>query len=202
MVPSRLSEADYFRHEESAEYRSEYRDGEIVAMAGATVNHNQIVGNLYTALRGRLERTCRVFATDLRLFVPRHRFYTYPDVMVICGRLQFAPGRMDTVTNPILIVEVLSPSTEAYDRGRKFEFYRSLDSLQEYVLVDQDRFLVEHFRRQEDGTWLLTAYEQPEDILHLPVLGVDLPLAVIYERVEWQTNANAQFPSPPLFQES
>ncbi|MCX7851962.1 MAG: Uma2 family endonuclease [Caldilineales bacterium] len=190
VAPPRLSEEDYFRHEESADYRSEYRDGEIVAMAGATVNHNQIVGNLYTALRTRMERSCRVFATDLRLFVKRHGFYTYPDVMVICGRLQFAPGRMDTVTNPVLIVEVLSPSTEAYDRGRKFEFYRSLESLQEYVLVDQDRFLVEHYRRREDGTWLLTTCERPDDILHLPALGVDLPLAVIYERVEWGEGAN------------
>ncbi|MDW8269982.1 MAG: Uma2 family endonuclease [Anaerolineae bacterium] len=191
VAPPRLSEEDYFRHEESADYRSEYRDGEIVAMAGATANHNRIVLNIAAALnRQKGSKRCEAFATDLRLFVKRHRFYTYPDVMVICGRLQFAPGRMDTVTNPVLIVEVLSPSTEAYDRGRKFEFYRSLESLQEYVLVDQDRFLVEHYRRREDGTWLLTTCERPDDILHLPALGVDLPLTVIYERVEWGEDAN------------
>lgn len=98
---------------------------------------------------------CGAFATDLRLFVKREQLYTYPDLMVICGRLIFAPGRMDTVTNPVIIGEVLSPSTESYDRGKKFEFYRTLETMQEYLLIDQERFYVEHYQRSQSASCMI-----------------------------------------------
>ncbi len=177
---------EYFAHEERAEYRSEYYQGEIFAMAGSSLNHNQIVGNLYTALRQSVDRSCRAFATDLRLFIKGDQFFTYPDVMVICGLLRFAPGRLDTVMNPVIIMEVLSPSTESYDRGKKFEFYRSISTLQEYILVDQNRFYVERYQRQVNNTWLLMTLDGPESVLRLPSIDVEMTMATIYEQVEWE----------------
>lgn len=176
---------EYFAHEEQARLRSEYYRGEIFAMAGGSVNHNQIVGNLYSALRQRLGQSCRVFATDLRLYVKRDQLYTYPDVMVICGPFLFAPGRMDTVTNPIVIFEVLSPATEAYDRGKKFGFYRMIDTLQDYILVDQDQMHVEHFHRQGE-LWQLASFDLAEDVLNLTSIQASISLPAIYERVEWE----------------
>ncbi len=177
---------EYLAHEERAEYRSEYYRGEIFAMAGGSLNHNQIVGNLYTALRRGIDRSCRTLATDLRLFIKGDQFFTHPDIMVICGPLRFAPGRLDTVTNPVIIMEVLSPSTETYDRGKKFEFYRALSTLKEYILVDQNRFYVEHYQRQANNTWLLAAFGAPESVLRLPSIDLDIALATIYELVEWE----------------
>ena len=177
---------EYFAHEERADDRSEYYRGEIFAMAGGSLNHNQIVGNLYTALRRGIDQSCRVCATDLRLFTKGDQFFTYPDIMVICGSLRFAPGRLDTVTNPVIIMEVLSPSTETYDRGKKFEFYRAISTLKEYILVDQNRFYVEHYQRQTNNTWLLTAFGAPESVLRLPSIELSIVLATIYERVEWE----------------
>lgn len=178
---------EYFAHEERADYRNEYYRGEIFAMAGASANHNRIARNLTNSLTNALSNSsCEAFATDLRLYVKREQLYTYPDVMVICGPLLFAPGRMDTVTNPVVLIEVLSPTTEAYDRGKKFEFYRTLDTLQDYVLVDQERMHIEHFHRQGQ-VWQLASYDLAESVLSLPSIAVEIPLAAVYERVEWET---------------
>lgn len=176
----------YFAHEERADYRSEYYRGAIFAMAGASANHNRIVRNLVTSLSNALSKSrCEAFAADLRLYVRRDQLYTYPDVMVICDPLQFAPGRMDTVTNPVVLFEVLSPATEAYDRGKKFEFYRTIEGLQDYVLVDQERVHVEHFHRQGQF-WQLANHDLIDDVLSLASIAVAIPLAAIYERVEWE----------------
>jgi len=183
-----FSLAEYFRQEEQAPYRSEFYDGEIFAMAGGTANHNRLSGNMYIAIRSALRgKGCDTFMADMRLLVKRRQLYTYPDVMVICGRLDYAPGRNDTVPNPTLIVEVLSPSTEAYDRGKKFEFYRTLDSLKEYVLIDQARMYVERHRPLGLGRWEMTAFEAPEDVLSLTSVGVDITLATIYEQIELES---------------
>ncbi len=177
---------EYLAHEERAEHRSEFYRGEIFAMAGASANHNRVVRNLVTSLSNALSKgRCEAFASDLRLYVKREQLYTYPDVMVICGALQFAPGRLDTVTNPVLIFEVLSPTTEAYDRGKKFEFYRTIETLHDYVLVDQDRMHVEHFQRQGQF-WQLASFDLAEDVLTLPSIEAAIPLAAMYERVEWE----------------
>jgi Uma2 family endonuclease len=118
--------------------------------------------------------------------VKRDGLYTYPDIVVICGRIEFAPGRTDTVTNPTLIIEVWSESTKDYDRGSKFAIYRQLPTLQEYVMIDQARVYVESFRRVEGAKWLLESYEQREDQLQLHSLELELPLHKIYNKVDWQ----------------
>ncbi len=183
-----FSLAEYFAQEEQAEDRSEFYEGEIFAMAGGTANHNLITINVTASLRDAVRnKPCKAFMADMRLLVKRRQLYTYPDVMVICGPLQYAPERNDTVTNPGLIVEVLSPSTEAYDRGKKFEFYRTIDSLQEYVLVDQSRMYVERHRPLGLGRWEMTAFTAPEDVLSLESVDVELTLAAIYDGVELES---------------
>ena len=137
---------EYLDLEETAEYRSEYYQGEIFAMTGGTVNHNRIARDICQALTEDFEeKPCEVFMNDVRLLVQDNGLYTYPDLMVVCGDIVFAEGRDDTITNPIVLVGVLSKSTGDYDRGPKFELYRALDTLQDYVLVDQVKVHVEHF---------------------------------------------------------
>ncbi len=179
---------EYFALEEQAEHRSEFYRGEIFAMAGGSVNHNHIAGNVYSSLRNALVgKSCRTFMSDMRLLVAKHGLYTYPDVMVICGGIDFAPKRKDTVTNPVVLFEVLSPSTEGYDRGKKFEFYRTLTSLKEYVLVDQERVHIEHYRLMDNRQWVLTALDDAAERVALDSIGVELPLAGLYEQVVWES---------------
>ncbi len=178
------SPQDYFILEEKAGYKSEYRQGRIVSMAGASADHNRITGNLFNALSNIISaRPCEVFMSDLRLWVEARDLYTYPDLMVVCGGPQFLPGRTDTVTNPLLIVEVLSESTAGYDRGEKFHAYWTLASLQEYVLVDQYRLRVEYFRQMSEKEWLLRVLTRPDDLLHLESVGASIPLSQIYRNV-------------------
>lgn len=182
------SPEEYLALEETAEYRSEYYRGEIFAMSGGSANHNRIAGNLYMALRDVFRgKPCEAFITDMRLLVKKNGLYTYPDIMVVCGSLAFAKGRTDTITNPIVIIEVLSESTQGYDRGAKFELYRTIDSLQDYVLVDQARVHVEYFRKLEDGRWLLTEFNDLEAVLRLESVAVEIPLRRAYEQVEWES---------------
>lgn len=183
-----ITPEEYLAREAQADYRSEYRNGELFALAGGTVNHNQIVVNLTVAFSKLFEgKPCRVFATDVRLHVKRSGLLCYPDLMVICGKIEFASGRDDTVTNPIVIVEVWSESTKAYDRGEKFEMYRQISTLREVVMVDQARFYVEHFHR-EGSSWVLQTLEKADALLILTSLQSEIPLATIYEKVEWQSN--------------
>ena len=182
-----ITPEEYLAREAQAEYRSEYRNGEMYALAGASVNHNQITFNVAKAFDRLLtQKPCRVFINDMRLNVKQSGLYTYPDVMVVCGKIEFLPGRDDTVTNPIAIVEVWSDSTKAYDRGDKFAMYRQIPTLQEYVMIDQSRFYVEHFRRDEK-LWVLETLDEMDAILVLPSLQCEMPLATIYEKVEWQS---------------
>lgn len=138
---------EYLAMEETAEHRSEFHQSKILAMAINSVDHNRILGNLAFSLHKSLrDGPCEVFISAMRLLVKARDLYTYPDLMVICDGLEFAHGRSDIITNPVLIVEVLSPSTESYERDKKFEFYRTIEGFQEYVLVDQQRRHVERFR--------------------------------------------------------
>ncbi|MCK6630505.1 MAG: Uma2 family endonuclease [Anaerolineae bacterium] len=181
------SPEEYLALEEMAEYRSEYYRGEIFAMAGGSANHNRIAGNIYLELRETLKgKPCEAFITDMRLHVKKNSLYTYPDVMVVCGRIEYVKGRTDTLTNPVVIIEVLSDSTQAYDRGAKFELYRAIESLQDYVLVDQGRVHVEYFHKLEDGRWLLAEFNELEAVLRLEGVGVEIPLSLVYQRVEWE----------------
>ena len=179
---------EYFALEANSDERHEYYRGEVFAMSGGSVNHNRITGNIFVALRNALgNRPCETFVTDMRLLVKRHQLYTYPDVMIVCGKLEYALNRTDLIANPTAIFEVLSPSTENYDRGKKFNFfYRTIESLQEYVLIDQERVLVEHLRRSDERNWQLAVLDDLSDVLTLPSVGISIPLAEIYRRVEWQ----------------
>ncbi len=181
---SHLSVEEYLELERRAEVRSEYFGGEMFAMAGASLAHNEIVGNLHASLRRQLrKRGCGVWATDFRIRIEATGLHTYPDVVVVCEppRLVDDAGQ-DTLLNPQLIVEVLSPSTESWDRGGKFGHYRTVPSLTDYLLVSQDRILVEHFTRQRDDRWLLTAASSLDAVIEVSLIA-KLALEDIYERV-------------------
>jgi Uma2 family endonuclease len=181
-----LSPEDYLALERSAEFKSEYFDGEIFAMTGASESHNLIVINTIRELSIQLKkRPCKVYANDMRVRVSPTGLITYPDVMVVCGQAQFDDSHLDTLLNPTLIVEVLSDSTEAYDRGRKFEHYRKLESLAEYVLITQHRPHVEFYRRQPDQRWVLAESDGLDSSLPLDAIDCELVLAEIYDKVEF-----------------
>ena len=176
---------EYLALERRAEFKSEYIDGRIVAMTGASEPHNAITGNVYHQLRVRFHGgPCRAYIGDMRVRIRNGRRYTYPDVVAVCGERRFADEARDTLINPSLIVEVLSPSTEAYDRGEKFLHYRALESLQEYVLVAQDRMLVERFVRS-GKFWALTTVSDLDGCVELTSVGCTIPLRDIYENVEF-----------------
>lgn len=177
---------EYLELEEAAEYKNEYRDGEIVPMTGASINHNRIVRNFSRILDVALQgQTYEVFFNDLRLWIPRYSLYCYPDVMVIEGEPVFDGTRTDTITNPRAIAEVLSKSTKNYDRAEKFEYYRSMPEFREYILIDQYKFHIEHFAKTSEGKWLLTDYESSDAVLELASLELQIPLKEIYERVDF-----------------
>jgi len=181
----RLTLEEYLASECKAEYKSEYFNGEMFAMAGASERHVLIVTNLVAELRRQLKRRpCTVHSTVLRVRVSPTGLYTSPDVVVVCGQAQFADDQKDTLLNPTLIVEVLSEPTKDYDRGGKFEHYRTLTSLSEYVLIDQDKYHVEHFVRQPENRWLLSETNLLADTIHLSSIDCDLALTEVYDKVE------------------
>jgi Uma2 family endonuclease len=180
--------AEYLALEETSESRNEYLDGQIIPMAGGSPKHNRISGNIFRYLDDWSDAhdDVDVFIADLRLWIPMTRTHTYPDVMTIVGGLQMLDGRKDTVTNPNLIIEVLSESTKDYDRGEKFRAYRSIPSFQEYLLVDQYSIHVEHFARNEQGQWVLTDYDDRANVIDLTSIGCELPLETIYRKVKFE----------------
>ena len=181
-----LTPAEYLKIERAAEFRHEYFNGEMFAMSGGSPRHSLIKVNCVTQLCGNLKgRPCTAFDSDLRIQISPTGLYTYPDVSVICGELEFDDDQQDTVLNPTLLIEVLSDSTEAYDRGKKFEHYRRIASLREYVLISQKSPTIERFLRNPDDTWTLTAVIGLEASIHLPSIDVTLSLAEIYDRVKF-----------------
>lgn len=179
-----FSAAEYLRLERGAETRSEFWAGEIFALAGASREHNAIVLNCAAELRAQLKgKSCNVYANDFRVEVQAGHHYTYPDVVVTCGDERFLDSERDTLQNPVLILEVLSPSTAAYDRGDKFASYRTLASLQTYVLVAQDKCHVERFEREGDGGWHFSAYRALSDTVTLERVGCTLLLREVYDKV-------------------
>lgn len=193
----RLTAAEYLAIESTAEIRHEFLAGEMFAMSGGPLWHNLIKDNFARAVANRLSGgTCRVVTSDQRLKVDATGLYTYPDVLVFCGPPVMEDGVHHTLTNAILVAEVLSESTEKYDRGIRFGHYRRLDTLQEYLLIAQDRFSVEVFQRQDAGSsagsdaWLLSAAAEREAEVRLASLGITVPLAEIYAGVEFP-------PEPP-----
>jgi Uma2 family endonuclease len=183
---SKFTADEYLAMETAAEYKSEFYRGEIFALAGGTVDHNAIVLNCSVALCARLHPgRCRVMNSDNRLHIQRSGLYTYPDVMVICGRIQFHAGRKDTVTNPLLIVEVLSESTRDYDRGGKFAFYKQIPDMQEYVLIESERPRVECYRRTADGLWVFDAFDGLDAVAKFESVACEIPLRALYLQVSW-----------------
>lgn len=179
-----LTEQQYLDQERQAEGKSAFYRGQVYAMSGASRAHNLIALNVGAELRTRLrKRPCEVYVGDMKIKVNPSGLYTYPDVVVVCGEPQFADLHNDVLLNPKVIFEVLSPSTEAYDRGDKFGHYRRLASLNDYVLVAQHRCRIEHFSRQADGRWLLLEINDPQTDCVLESINCALPLAEIYERV-------------------
>jgi Uma2 family endonuclease len=180
-----LTPAEYLALERAAETKSEYLDGEMIAMTGASRRHVLAVTNLVRDLSLQLKnRPCEVYTNDMRVLVSATGLHTYPDVVVVCGEPEFADEYLDTLVNPTVLIEVLSPSTEGYDRGRKFELYRGLDSLREYLLVSQDKPRVEQYIRQQDGTsWLFSEQIGLAATVTLASIHCQLTLAEIYDKV-------------------
>ncbi len=188
----RFTPEQYLELERKAEHKSEYWNGEIVAMAGASRRHNRITLNIGSGLTTRLRDTpCEPYVNDLRVRVSQTK-YLYPDVAVACGDPVFEDAELDTLLTPQVIVEVLSPSTVDKDRGIKFAFYRQLETLTDYVMVSQDEPLVEHYARQDNNQWLLTVLQGADAVLSLSSIGCDLPLPEIYARVIFPRTAEAE----------
>lgn len=184
--PRHYSTEEYFAIEETTEYRNEYHDGEIIPMTGGSINHNRIVRNLSRLTELALQgQPYEVFTSDLRLWIPRYREYTYPDVLIIKDEPVFEERRSDTVVNPSIIFEVLSKSTSSRDRGDKFTYYRSISEFKEYILIDQYQVHIEQFSKTPEGNWLLSESDAEDGILNLVSAKCQIPHSQIYERVNF-----------------
>ncbi len=181
------TEEEYLELEISAETRNEYRNGEIVEMTGGTPQHNRISGNLYIALSLALKaKPYETFHIDQRLWIPAANLHTYPDVMVLPKPIELKAGRKDTVINPCFIGEVLSKSTQNYDKSEKFTAYRTIPSFQEYLLINQYRIQVEHYVKTAANQWLLSEYEDPNTILSLSSFDLQIQITDLYENIEFE----------------
>jgi Uma2 family endonuclease len=182
---SHFSPEEYLAFERGTDARHEYLDGHVYAMAGESIEHSRICVNVAGELRARLKGSpCEVLSPNMKVVTSPTGLFSYPDVVVICGEPQFYDERRDILTNPTIVFEVLSPSTEAYDRGEKFLRYRTqIESLREYVLVSQHRPLVEHYVRQPDGSWSYSSAGDLSEAVDLPSIDCRLPLSEIYDRI-------------------
>ena len=186
---------DYLAIErEAVDGKHEYVAGNVFAMTGASFRHNLINTNLVRRIGNQLEKgPCMALANDMRVRIESADACTYPDFIALCEAPSFFDNRTDTITNPALIIEILSPSTEGYDRGGKFALYRHLPSLTQYALIAQDRLSVDLYTRQDDNRWLLTAYEQPDDHIELESIGCSVRLGDLYEKVDLSAEAAGEF---------
>lgn len=183
---TKLTPEEYLEFERKSEERHEYFDGEIFAMSGAKRNHNKVVGNLSGLIWQQLKgKDCEFYPTDMRVFVPATGLYTYPDLVVVCGEPQFQDDTFDTLLNPVLLIEVLSDSTESYDRGRKFQHYRSIESLEEYVLVSQSEARIEKYVRHGDGFWLLSEAVGLDSEIEFASIECAVSLAEVYDKINF-----------------
>jgi Uma2 family endonuclease len=187
-----ITPEQYLHRERNAEFRSEYLRGEMFAMAGASANHNLIVGNCVQNIGQQLKKKpCRVYPSDLKLRIQATGLYTYPDLSVVCGEPQLESDHGDVLLNPVVLIEVLSDSTEAYDRGKKFEHYRTIPSLKHYVLVAQDRHSIDCFSLNPDGSWSLTACQTPTGMVELAAIDSQLSAVEVYDKVVFPTTTAA-----------
>jgi Uma2 family endonuclease len=177
---SLLTEEQYLAMEREAEFRSEFHSGQMFVMAGGSFNHSALSNRMGSLLDQHVPAGCRTLNSEMRIKVSAAGLYTYPDCAVVCGNPEFFGDKQDVLLNPLLIVEVLSPSTEAYDRGKKFELYRTIPSFREYLLVHQDRRHVEYYSKQDDGSWLLREHSGAEAVIALERVGVLIGLGDLY----------------------
>ena len=185
MLPqeSFISPEEYLAMERASETRSQYIDGEIFDMAGASRNHNRISSNLVRAIGNRLlDSHCHVYSSDMKVKIDRTK-YTYPDIVISCEKEKFEDEEEDVLLNPVIIMEILSDSTEAYDRGKKFAFYQRIPSLREYLLISQHSFRVEKYLRQDSRIWRYSAFQETDGIVVLNALECELPMSEIYRKI-------------------
>jgi Uma2 family endonuclease len=184
---------EYLALEEAAEFRSEYIDGEIIPMTGGTTNHNGLAGNFYAALNFAFrQQDYEVFMGDVRLWIPKTQIYTYPDVMIIAGAPEYQENRKDTIVNPVVIVEVLSKSTQSYDRGETFSAYRTIPTFQEYVLLDQTQMRIEQFYKTGKKQGLLREYDEEDEAIALASVPFEINLEDIYSKVQFEAPEAAE----------
>lgn len=182
---------EYLEIERKAKYKSEYFNGEMFALAGTSKEHSIIAINLTGILYNQLSgKPCQLFDNNIRVKVKESGLYTYPDLSVVCGEQQFEDDELDTLLNPTLIIEILSESTENYDRGIKFVNYRQINSIQEYILVSQKNIKIEKYIRQGESKWLLTEEGNPEKSIELSSIGCSLPLKEVYRNIRFSKAAD------------
>ena len=181
-----ITPEEYLAMEDAAESKHEYYQGEIFAMAGASKNHDRIGVDLGTNVNTALKSSkCEVFSNEMKIWSNAKNFFTYPDLIIVCGKAEFYQDRDDILTNPLVVFEVLSKSTQSYDRAEKFEFYRSIPTFQEYILIDQWRVHVEQRYMETRNKWILMEYSQITDVIKLTKVDIEIPLREIYRRVEF-----------------
>ena len=186
-----MTESKYLAFERASEIKHEYIDGHVYAMSGASESHNIITSNVIAALHSQLRgRSCKTYPSHMKVRTPSTRSYVYPDITVVCAEAQFDDDQRDLLLNPTAIFEVLSSNTERFDRGTKFQRYREIDSLQQYILIAQDRTHIECFTRQDNGLWLFSEAAGMDASLELPAIACTLPLADVYEQVTFAAEAD------------
>lgn len=182
-----ISIEDYLSHEETADVKHEYYRGEIFAMAGGTIAHNQIVSNTVSEINLFLRgKSCQVFPSDLKVHNKANTLFTYPDISIVCGEPEKWQGHNDTITNPVVIIEVLSKSTQLYDRGQKFKLYRSLPSLKEFILLSSLEYMVEHYTKQADDSWNFREWTDPDDTLTIESIDFSCSVKDLYRNVSFE----------------
>ena len=184
VVPASPSPQEYLTRERLAKDKHEYYEGSVTALAGASLAHNRIVINLISAINSSLkDRPCEILPSDIRVTVPSGKAYMYPDATIVCGTPEMEDDQFDTLKNPRVIFEVLSRSTAAHDRGRKFQYYQEIPSFQEYVLIDSTEYFIEVSRRQKDGSWEFEASSDPDGWLAVESMKIRVPLKEVYRKV-------------------
>ncbi len=181
---------EYLALEDEAEFRSEYENGEISQMAGGSFNHVQIISNIARSIGNQISDKCSVLPTDIKVRVEKRGKFYYPDITIVCGKPEFYQDRTDTIINPQILVEVLSKSTESKDRAEKFWSYQLLDSFEEYILISQDKAVIEQFVRQADGSWRYLAVFGEESFLRLSAVKAELRLSEVYRKIDFSLKEN------------
>ena len=180
-----ISQEAFLETERLAFEKHEFFRGEVFAMSGASISHNRILKNCLTDLATKLKgKKCEPLGSDLRIHIPKNTLYTYPDISIICGEIETTDDKFDTVTNPSVIIEILSASTKNYDKGQKFDLYRDIQTLKEYILIDSEQVVVEKFYRNDDNSWLLTEYKTLESSFSINSVDLELKLSDIYYDVK------------------